>query len=186
MRVDRATGKTTLIHLLLGLRIPTQGSIHFIDSSSKEEIHDRLQILDHCGWLEQSPYYEAVSGEEFISKSDPKRGSGNANARIAEAAKQADVDLSKLVNVMDAPPLIRKRLALARVLIRRPSVLLVDEPLSGLSLLSAKLAFGETLIHASRHRTMILFTQNYEEVEMLRQCGLNFDAVLRLSLFEKN
>lgn len=119
-------GKSTLLRLVAGLDRPTSGRITFHDVMTHDATHVRylFQDYDAFPWL---TVYENV-----------RSGSG-----CAPHPKSSDV-LDMLASVgltgteqrypAELSGGMRKRLALARCLVRRPRILLLDEPFSSLDI----------------------------------------------------
>jgi len=123
-------GKTTTIAMLLGLLIPTAGSIRIL---GHDMARDRFAALARMNF--SSPYIALPSR---LSVSENLRVYGHLynvrglEARIRELAAQLD-----LTSLLDRPAGNlsagqKTRVALAKSLINRPDVLLLDEPTASL------------------------------------------------------
>jgi Cu-processing system ATP-binding protein len=122
-------GKTTLMKLMLGLIKPSEGSVRVVglDPSGRSGAAVRRLI----GFLpENVAFPAAMTGREVIAfycrlKGEPAAGSGALLERVglAEAGDRRVATYSKGM---------RQRLGLAQALIGRPSLLLLDEPTTGL------------------------------------------------------
>jgi len=131
------TGKSTFIHLLAGLDIPTAGTISFnnrsLNTMTAQE-HEHFLQKD-VGLLFQLPYLiKELSVIENILL--PARIAGTSESEAYESALQL-LDYVGLSDKKDARPASlsggqQARIALARALINKPSFLLADEPTGNL------------------------------------------------------
>lgn len=123
-------GKTTTIAMLLGLLVPTSGTIHVL---GHDMARDRFAALARMNF--SSPY---VSLPHRLTVAENLRvyghlyGVPNMEARIARLAGELD-----LTDLLDRPAGQlsagqKTRVALAKALINTPEVLLLDEPTASL------------------------------------------------------
>lgn len=157
-------GKSTILALLLGHAVPQEGTIRV--GELRLDGLDRRSWLDSVAWLPQSPTLFHGSIRENI-----RRGRLSAtDGEIEEAARFAHVD--ELTSRMPAglETLIgesgqglsvgqKQRVALARLFLRRPSLVLLDEPTAHLDEESAALV-SQGLEVLVRGRTCIIVTHH--------------------------
>ena len=123
-------GKTTTIAMLLGLLIPTAGSIRIL---GHDMARDRFAALARMNF--SSPYIalpSRLSVAENLRVYGHLYGVRGLQSRIRELAAQLD-----LTGLLDRPSGNlsagqKTRVALAKSLINRPDVLLLDEPTASL------------------------------------------------------
>jgi ABC-2 type transport system ATP-binding protein len=159
-------GKTTTIALLLGLLIPTAGSIHVL---GHDMARDRFAALARMNF--SSPY---VALPARISVRENLRVYGHLynvprlEARIGELAAELDLTefLDRPAGQLSAGQ--KTRVALAKSLINRPDVLLLDEPTASLDPDSADLVRGWLeRYRAESGCAILLASHNMAEVERL-------------------
>lgn len=174
-------GKSTMLSLLAGLNHPYRGKIKIlgkkIERFSDQELH-----VDLLGVLPQNPqslFVKKTVGAELADMLQPNRVTSQMTTQqlitgIAETAK--------LENLLDRHPYDlsggeQQRLALAKILLLRPKILLLDEPTKGLDafyknelghLLKELQAQGVTIVMVSHD---IEFIAEYADT-----CGLFFDG----------
>lgn len=177
------SGKSTVMALALGLLAPSEGSI-LIDGTSLTEI-DPERWWKTIGWVPQRPHLFWGSVRENILFAAP------------DAAQHIDPLTDRLgIDFLDQPAGERggglsggqvQRVAMARALIRRPQLLLMDEPTAGLDVASEiqiehrlpQLTHGATRITAA-HRLHTL--AHCDQVLLLhagRVAGMGSHAALQ-------
>ena len=122
-------GKTTLIKLMLGLVRPTAGNVRVLD----ENLADRRAVRARS-WLGYLPENVALqptlTGEELLAfYARLKHRPVSENPRMLERVGIAHAARLRIGTYSKG---MRQRLALAQALIGSPSVLLLDEPTTGL------------------------------------------------------
>lgn len=159
-------GKTTTIAMLLGLLIPTAGQITVL---GHDMAHDRFAALARMNF--SSPYIalpHRLSVEENFRVYGHLYNVRHIDARIAELA--AELDLGDLLKrpAGDLSAGQKTRVALAKSLLNRPDLLLLDEPTASLDPDTGDLVRG-WLEHyrAESGATIVLASHNMAEVERL-------------------
>lgn len=160
-------GKTTTINVLLGLLRPDRGSVKVLGmdpSRQADAIRSRVGVLlDEVGLYQQLTAYENLT---FYARV----GRMNAGQR-AEAVEQALRQVGLWDRRNDRSGTfsrgMQQRLALARARLHGPELLLLDEPTTGLDVMSAREVRQELARIADSGTTIFLTTHNMEEAEQL-------------------
>jgi ABC-2 type transport system ATP-binding protein len=161
-------GKTTTIHLLLGLLEPTAGQVEVLGFDSRTQAQE---IRSHTGaLLEHSGIYEQLSAEdnlEFYGRvwRLPK---AERQARIRELLTGMELWERRKEPAGTWSRGMKQKLALARALLHRPPLVLLDEPTASLDVMSAVEVRQDLAALAEREGvTVFLTTHNMAEAEAL-------------------
>jgi ABC-2 type transport system ATP-binding protein len=159
-------GKTTTIAMLLGLLIPTAGSIRVL---GHDMARDRFRALQRMNF--SSPYV-SLPGRlrvvENLRVYGHLYGVQRLERRIAELADQLDLGalLDRPAGELSAGQ--KTRVALAKALINRPDLLLLDEPTASLDPDTGDQVRGWLeRYRAETGATLLLASHNMAEVERL-------------------
>ncbi|WP_088009123.1 thiol reductant ABC exporter subunit CydD [Indiicoccus explosivorum] len=134
------SGKTTLLHLIAGLLPASRGNVT-VNSVPREMISEK-SWFGQLGYISQDPYLFAGTIEENIAIGADRETSRKEVREAAEKAGIADMVLS-LEHGFDTrigeggrglSGGEKQRIALARAFLKKPSVILFDEPTTGLDL----------------------------------------------------
>ena len=173
-------GKTTTIAMLLGLLEPTSGDIHVLGIDVRRNRYAALPRMNFA-----SPYVDLphrLTVRQNLAFYGRLYSVKQLDRRIAEIAEHMQVApfLDRPAGKLSAGQ--KTRLALAKALINRPSVLLLDEPTASLDPDTAD--WVRTYLkeyQRETHATILLASHNMGEVErlcddvILLQAGRVFD-----------
>jgi len=127
------SGKTTTVRMVLGLVLPTSGEVELLGGRMPRA---GRRVLPRVGALIEGPaHYGHLSGRENLSLLDaagPGGGRRTRRARIDEVLEQVGLAGVGRRPVRAYSLGMRQRLGLAGALLRRPELLVLDEPTNGL------------------------------------------------------
>ncbi|GAM10731.1 ATP-binding/permease protein CydD [Geobacter sp. OR-1] len=168
---ESGSGKSTLARLLLGLSLPEQGRV-LVDGHDLAS-YDQGRWRERLAWVPQRPFFAATSIRENLLAAG--RGATDADISAAlEAAALSEV-VARLPQGVDTQLGDRgaglsggelRRLALARLMLRKPLLIVLDEPTAGLDQANERLIL-DTIQRLAIGRTMIIISHREET---LRNC----------------
>ncbi len=127
------SGKTTTVRMLLGLVLPTSGEIELLGGRMPRA---GRRVLPRVGALIEGPAsYGHLSGRENLRLLDASGRGGpwrTRTARVDAALDQVGLGGAGRKPVKAYSLGMRQRLGLAGALLRRPELLVLDEPTNGL------------------------------------------------------
>jgi len=159
-------GKTTTIAMLMGLTTPTSGTVRVLGAEMPRE---RFSVLHRMNF--ESPYVEMpmrLTVGQNLKVFGMLYGVPDLKARIAEIA--AELDLSDLLDrptgKLSAGQ--KTRVSLAKALLNKPDVLLLDEPTASLDPDTADWVRARLERYRDEQgATMLIASHNMAEVERL-------------------
>jgi heme exporter protein A len=161
-------GKTTLVRVLATALRPTGGTLTLFGAPPSQDVRPRLGLLSHA-----DGHYDALSARENLAIAadlgPTQRGIDDVLAQTGLAARAAD-----LVGTFSAG--MRKRLAFARLLMKDPEIVLLDEPYAQLD------PRGHTFVDdlladlRARGRTVVVSTHMVERVAPFCDDAVRLDA----------
>jgi ABC-2 type transport system ATP-binding protein len=160
-------GKTTLLKVLSTLILPSSGSARVNGSDLVQGAHAvRRSVGIATG--EERGFYWRLTGMENLEFFAGLRGVAphEARERASEALEMVDLLPRAMDPVIRYTTGMRQRLSLARALLARPRVLLLDEPTRSLDPMAAQAVQGLVRRLATEdHITVMIATHNLEEAE---------------------
>ena len=169
-------GKTTVIKMLLGLLKPTMGEATVLGFNS---VKDNLEILRHTGSLVETPiFYEQLSAihnlQLYLGYMDMKDDNIEDVLRLTGLANVSSEPVSTFSLGM------RQRLGIAKALVHKPELLILDEPINGLDPIGMK-EIRELFLHLSKQEgiTILLSSHILSEIgQIADKIGFIVDGII--------
>lgn len=162
------SGKSTLLNLILRLYVPDEGRVTIDGVDVRKVTLDSLRRSMAVVFQENMLFNMSIRENIRLGKE------GATDAEVEEAAKKAEIHryIMSLPQRYDTPVGERgdtlsggqrQRIAIARAIIRNPSVLLLDEATSALDQ-TTEAAINRTLLKVAKGRTLIWSTHRLTSV----------------------
>ena len=166
---SNGSGKTTTIHLLLGLLQPTYGSAKVLGFDTQiqgTEIRDRTGVL-----LEHTGLYERLSAEDNLEYHGRiyRLPTKERRTRIKELLTYLGLWERRYDRVGKWSRGMKQKLAVARALLHRPSLVFLDEPTAGLDPMAAS-ALGDLLLELVDREGVTVFITTHHLAEAEKLC----------------
>lgn len=157
-------GKTTLLHLMAGLAAPSEGDVTVLG----ERVRGNPAIYARMGVMtEQEAVYGFLTGRQFVELNARLQGVDDVAAAVDRAIALVDLEQPQHRTIGGYSRGMRQRMRLAAALVHDPTVLLLDEPLSGTDP-RQRLHFQDVVRQlAGEGRTILISSHILEEVEVL-------------------
>jgi ABC-2 type transport system ATP-binding protein len=163
------SGKTTTLRMMLGLLLPSEGEVTLLGFGVRRQaeavrarvgyMSQKFALYDELTALENLSFYAGVYGV-----TDP--------ARLREVIEAVGLTGIESVPAGRLPIGWRQRLALATAIVHQPTLLILDEPTSGVDPL-ARRAFWDLIYSlAERGVTAFVTTHYMDEAEYCHRVGI--------------
>lgn len=162
------SGKTTTIRVVLGLIRPDAGSVAIF---GQNPVGAGDAVRERCGaLLEHDGLYERLSVEDNLELAGRiwRMGAAERTTRTKELLENLGLYERRADLVREWSRGMKRKLAVARAIYHRPSLIFLDEPTSGLDPVAAvELIDDIRQIASSDGVTVFLTTHNLSEAEKL-------------------
>ncbi len=150
-------GKSTLLSILGTVLRPSRGEVLYVSHGG--ENLSRGQVRGELGWVSHSSHcYGELSGRQNIELQAELQGI--PKSRYAEVAERVGLGAFAERPVSTLSRGQTQRVALARALVHGPSLLLLDEPWTGLDLGSAKIL--DSIVRSERDKGTIVVVVSHD------------------------
>ncbi|MBO1928231.1 ABC transporter ATP-binding protein [Thiomicrorhabdus sp. 6S2-11] len=153
-------GKTTLVQLLLGFYQPDSGQVRYGDIPLQEIGQDLVRnhvatVLQHPALFNQSIRFNLTLGQDL---SDAKLWQALEQAQLADKIRELDQGLETIVgrNGIKLSGGQRQRLAIARMILQDPKVVIMDEATSALDMQTERQLYQDLAPFLKGRTTLIV------------------------------
>lgn len=161
-------GKTTLIHMMIGLMKPDMGSVKYFENNKPvpfQKIRDRISYMPQ----KQSLYPDLTIEEHLIFFKELYQ----IGQKEYELRKNELLEITRLKPFLDRPAGqlsggMYKKLGLMCALLRSPEIIILDEPTTGVDPISRRELWDLLYKLLQRNLLIILSTAYMDEAE---RCG---------------
>ncbi len=157
------SGKTTTLNLLAGLETPTAGQIYFGDRTVTDVPTEKRNIAMVFQSVTLYPHLNVRANILFGLK-QAKVSAATQEQRLMETARLLGIDrlLNRRIHALSGGE--RQRVAIAKALVKRPELFILDEPFASLDAELRRELRGEIVrIHRELQTTMLFVTHDQEE-----------------------
>jgi len=154
-------GKTTLVRVIASLARPTAGRVEI---QGQDLGKAATSLRRHIGFISHNPLlYADLTPDENLRFFARMYDVEAAATRIDTVLKQVGLSARRRDPVRTFSRGMVQRLAIARAILHDPSIMLLDEPYTGLDLQAADMLRAVLEDLAASRRTVILTTHNLEQ-----------------------
>jgi ABC-2 type transport system ATP-binding protein len=122
-------GKSTMFRMLCGLARPSKGTVRVLGRDPRSDIGVARQI----GLVpQQEGVFEPLTAREFVALSATLQGLPDPTRAATAALEQVELDPADSRRLPAYSKGMRQRVKVAQAIVHDPSVLVLDEPLTGL------------------------------------------------------
>jgi ATP-binding cassette subfamily B protein len=162
------SGKSTLLNLILRLYVPDEGRVTIdgvdIRRVTRESLRSSMAVVFQENMLFNMSIRENIRlGKEGATDEEVERAARKAEIHryIMSLPQKYDTSVGERGDTLSGGQ--RQRIAIARAIVRNPSVLLLDEATSALDQ-TTEAAINRTLLKVAKNRTMIFSTHRLTSV----------------------
>ena len=153
-------GKTTLLRVIAGLLKPTAGSVRVGGHSLRDDARARAQVglISH-----QTMLYRALTARENVEFAARLYGLADPHHAATRALEHL-----RILERADAPVRalsrgLQQRVSIARAIVHEPTVVLLDEPYTGLDAVGSAALSDMLMVLRSTGAALLLVTHSVDE-----------------------
>ncbi|HDP4430887.1 TPA: ATP-binding cassette domain-containing protein [Staphylococcus aureus] len=170
---ESGAGKSTLLNIIAGFEDVSQGSIYIEDKLLKKKVDFYRYTL---GYLFQNFALlenQTISQNLDLALKFKKNKKDNMNLKKEVLKKVSlDLDIKRIVNSLSGGE--QQRVALARLILKDPKIILADEPTGSLDTKNGKIVIDLLLNLLDENKTMIVVTHDLDLAK-------RFDVIVNIS-----
>jgi ABC-2 type transport system ATP-binding protein len=159
------SGKSTTVKMVIGMIQPTRGKVFF----GGQNIHDDLaSYRTHLGYVpEEAQVYTHLSGLEYLQLVGRLRGMEEAliESKARTLLQLLSLEGAQYSALSDYSKGMKQRVLIAAALLHNPSLIVLDEPLSGLDAVTARLIKDLLILLAHEGKAILYISHVMEVVE---------------------
>ena len=166
------SGKTTLLRIAARLVRPTAGKVNFVASGGEAtDSSVRSGFVAHATMV-----YDELTAEENLLMFARLQGIAEAGGRVAALLEEVGLSERRNSLVRTFSRGMRQRVAIARALLNDPSMLLLDEPATGLD--PEGITWLANALRRTRdaRRTILMSVHGESEISRLATRAVRLDA----------
>jgi heme ABC exporter ATP-binding subunit CcmA len=153
---ENGAGKSTLLRILAGLLLPSAGKVTVFGDQDPHTARHRIGYMSHAPML-----YDELTGMENLSYFRSLY-QGSECLAPEDALRQVGLDPALPRTLGQYSQGMRQRTSLARVLLSRPELLLLDEPFSNMDVESVQQMVQLLARFRDGNRTILITTHQRE------------------------
>jgi ABC-2 type transport system ATP-binding protein len=160
-------GKSTTVKMITGMLRPSDGTVFFEGKDIRE---DMVAFRAAIGYVpEEAQLYSYLSGLEYLQLVGRLRGLGEAllEVKAMRLLKLLQLESWQYSPVSSYSKGMRQRVLIAAALLHDPKLLIFDEPLSGLDVVTARLLKDLLELLAAQGKAVLYISHVLEVVEQL-------------------
>jgi ABC-2 type transport system ATP-binding protein len=157
------SGKSTTVKIITGLLEPTSGSVFFNGRNIKDDLAGYKRIVGYVP--EEANLYPFLSGLEYLQLVGRLRGLSETLIlrRAGAMLEMFSMKPHRFTAISAYSKGMRQRILLISALLHNPELLVFDEPLSGLDVVSAMI-FRKLVAGLGRERKTIFYCSHVLEI----------------------
>jgi ABC-2 type transport system ATP-binding protein len=159
------SGKSTTVKMIIGLIRPTRGKVFFAGREIQENLAGYRAQLGYVP--EEAQVYTHLSGFEYLQLAGRLRGMDEAliELKARELLRLLSLEGAQHAALTDYSKGMKQRVLIAAALLHDPKLIVLDEPLSGLDALTARVMKDLLILLAAEGKAILYISHVLEVVE---------------------